>query len=81
MHSLLQETPRPAQFPPDAAGFENALASWENKVSKWDSLAVDVLNDAIKRQVLIERGPPGIRVHLTPQGHATYPLLRQAVVD
>jgi len=81
VHALLQEILHPKAFPADAAGFETALGTWEQKVAKWEALSADILNDAIKRQVLLEQAPAGIRVHLTLQAHGSYLSLRQALTE
>ena len=72
VHALLGEIMRPKSFPQESGKFEEALTAWEQKIDKWETLAQDILNDAIKRQILIEQAPAGIRVHLTLQGHRTY---------
>ena len=54
LHHLLQCIMRPEAFPQDAAGFEVARNEWEHLVQRWEILATDLLNDAVKRQILLD---------------------------
>ena len=80
LHTILQRVLRPEPFPSDAMGFETALQDWELLTSKWEALASDLLNDAIRRQILLEQSPPQIRVQLTMQNHDSYLALRRALL-
>ena len=53
--AMLNSILRPTPFAQDALGFETVLKDWELQVSKWESMASDLLNDAVKRQVLQEQ--------------------------
>ena len=79
--SLLQSIMRPTAFPQDSAGFEAALQEWQLQVQRWESLAVDMLNDAVKRQILLEQSPHAIRSQLMMHNHALYAELRPAVLS
>ena len=65
----LQSIVRPKAFPRDAGGFEVALNEWVHLVQRWEVLASDLLNDAVRRQILLEmaqssadsRRPPELR--------------------
>ena len=69
------------QFPLDCGGFEVALNEWEHLVQRWEVLANDILNDAVKRQILLDMAPAGIRVQLTLAGHSSYEALRSAIMS
>ena len=69
---MLQPIMRPKTFPQDAGGFEVALNEWEHLVQRWEILTSDLLNDAVKRQILLDMAPSGIRVELTLAGHQSY---------
>ena len=71
----------PKTFPQDSGGFEVALNEWEHLVQRWDVLANDILNDAVKRQVLLDMAPAGVRVQLTLAGHTNYEALRSAIMS
>ena len=62
-------------FPQDSGGFEVALNEWNT--SSWN----DILNDAIKRQILLDMAPAGIRVQLASAGHSNYEALRSAIMS
>ena len=81
VHAILHEILNPTPFPQQADLFESALAEWEQKVVKWEGLASDLLNDAVKRQVLVAQAPPNLRVHLALQGHTNYTALRDSLME
>ena len=56
-HHMLQSIMRPKAFPQDSGGFEVALNEWEHLVQRWEVLANDILNDAVKRQILLDMAP------------------------
>ena len=58
-----------------------ALNEWEHLVQRWEALANDTLNDAVKRQILLDMAPAGIRVQLTLAGHSSYEALRSAIMS
>ena len=58
-----------------------ALNEWEHLVQRWEVLANDILNDAVKRQILLDMAPAGIRVQLTLAGHSSYEALRSAIMS
>ena len=60
---------RPKAFPQDSAGFEVASNKWGHLAQRWEVPANDILNDAVKRQILLDMAPAGIRVQLTLAGH------------
>ena len=80
LHVMLQGVLRPSAFPADAQGFEAALVSWELLISRWEIKSEDILNDSVKRQILMEQSPSTIKVQLTLQGYKTYEGLRAAVL-
>ena len=81
LHHMLQSTMRPKAFPLDSGGFEVAWNEWEHLVQRWEVLANDILNDAVKRQILLDMAPAGIRVQLTLTGHSSYEALRSAIMS
>ena len=81
LHHMLQSIMRPKAFPLDSGGFEVALNEWEHLVQRWEALANDILNDAVKRQILLDMAPAGIRVQLTLAGHSSYEALRSAIMS
>ena len=81
LHHILQSIMRPKSFPQDSGGFEVALNEWEHLVQRWEVLANDILNDAVKRQILLVMAPAGIRVQLTLAGHTNYEALRSAIMS
>ena len=81
LHHMLGSIMKPRPFGPDPGTFEVALQSWEFEVQRWETLAGDVLNDAVKRQILLEMAPQNIRVQLTLAGHSTYVALRAALLS
>ena len=81
LHQMLQSIMRPKTFPQDSGGFEVALNEWEHLVQRWEVLANDILNDAVKRQILLDMAPAGIRVQLTLAGHSNYEALRSAIMS
>ena len=81
LHHMLQSIMRPKTFPQDSGGFEVALNEWEHLVQRWEVLANDILNDAVKRQILLDMAPAGIRVQLTLAGHTNYEALRSAIMS
>jgi hypothetical protein len=78
--AMLNSILRPTLFAQDALGFETALKDWELQVSKWESMASDLLNDAVKRQVLQEQAPAAIRLQIMMQGHDAYDRMHNAVL-
>ena len=78
--AMLNSILRPMTFAQDALGFETALKDWELQVSKWESMASDLLNDAVKRQVLQEQAPAAIRLQIMMQGHDAYDRMHNAVL-
>ena len=72
LHQMLQSIMRPKAFPQDAGGFEVALNQWEHLVQRWEILASDLLDEAVKRQILLDMAPLGLRVQLTLAGHQSY---------
>ena len=50
-------------------------------MQRWDALANDILNDAVKRQILLDMAPASIRVQLTLAGHSSYEALRSAIMS
>ena len=48
--TMLQTILKPKPFPQDTTGFETALQDWELLTARWESMAVDTLNDAVRRQ-------------------------------
>ena len=80
LHVMLQGILRPQMFPSETLGFETALQNWELLISKWETMSEDLLNESVKRQILLEQAPPVIRVQLTLQGHTSYDALRTAVL-
>ena len=81
LHHMLQSIMRPKAFPQDSGGFEVTLNEWEHLVQRWESLANDILNDAVKRQILLDMAPACIRVQLTLAGHSSHEALRAAIVS
>ena len=81
LHHMLQSIVRPKTFPQDSGGFEAALNEWEHLVQRWEVLFNDILNDAVKRQILLDMAPAGIRVQLTLAGHTNYETLRSAIMS
>ena len=81
LHQMLQSVMRPRAFPQASGGFEVALNEWEHLVQRWEVLANDNLSDTVKRQILLDMAPSGIRVHLTLVGHSNYEALRSAVIS
>ena len=79
-HLVPQSIMRPKAFPQDSGGFEVALNEREHLVQRWEVLANDILNDAVKRQILIDMAPAGIRVQLTLAGHSNCEALRSAIM-
>jgi len=79
--SILQAILKPKAFPQDAMGFETALQDWELLTSRWESMAIDTLNGAVRRQLLLEQTPANIRVQLTLSGPDSYEGLRSAVLN
>ena len=79
LHHLLQSIVRPKAFPQDAGGFEVALNEWAHLVQRWEIFTSDLLNDAVKRQILLDIAPLGIRVQLTLAGHQSYETLRRTL--
>lgn len=75
LHVMLQGILRPQDFPSDAQGFETSLQDWELLTSKWETMSEDILNESVKRQILMEQAPHVIRVQLTLQGHTDYDTL------
>ena len=57
------------------------MNEWEHLVQRWEVLANDILNDAVKRQILLDMDPAGIRVQLTLAGHSSYEALRSAIMS
>ena len=53
----------------------------DHLVQRWEVLANDILNDAVKRQFLLDMAPAGIRVQLTLAGHSSYEALRSAIMS
>ena len=80
LHAMLQGILRPERFPETAPEFEAALQDWELLVGRWESMANDVLNDSVKRQILLEQAPANIRLQLTLAGRPDYPTLRGALL-
>ena len=70
--ALLGQVMKPAPFPAEASAFEAALQQWELLVSKWESIAEDLLNDGVKRQVLLDQAPANIRSQLVLAGYTNY---------
>ena len=68
------------KFPEDALGFENALKDWELQVTRWESMAGEKLNDMVKRQILQEQAPHGIRMQLLLQTFIDYDDMRTTVI-
>ena len=66
---MLQSIMRPKSFPPDAARFDVAVNEWEHLVRRWEVWTSDMLNGAVKRQILLNTAPAGIRVQLSLAGH------------
>ena len=81
LHHMLQSIMRPKAFPQDSGGCEVTLNEWEHLVQRWEVLANDILNDAVKRQILLDMAPVGIRVQLTLAGHSSYETLRSAIMS
>ena len=79
--ALLGQVLRPAAFPAEASAFETALQEWELQVTKWESIAEDLLNDGVKRQVLLDQAPSTIRTQLVLAGHTNYDDLRAALLS
>ena len=79
--ATLQGILRPVKFPEDSLGFENALKDWELTVSRWESMAGEKLNDQVKRQILQERAPHGIRMQLLLQTFLDYDDMRTTVLN
>ena len=50
-------------------------------MQRWETMAVDTLNDSVKRQIIMEQSPQQIRTQLTLQGHRSYDNLRTAVLS
>ena len=65
LHHMLQSIMRPKTFPQDSGGFEVALNEWKHLVQRWEVLANDILNDAVKRQILltVEKGSETLAPH------------------
>ena len=78
---MLQSIMRPKAFPLESGGFEVALNEWEHLVQRWEVLANDILNDAVKRQILLDMAPAGIQLQLTLAGHSSYEALRSAIMS
>jgi len=57
LHVMLQGILRPTPFPQDARGFEASLSSWELLVQRWETMAVDRMNDSVKRQIIMAIAP------------------------
>ena len=81
LHAMLQGILRPEQFGEKAAEFEIHLQEWEQKISKWETMADDILNDSVKRQILLEMSPPSVRMQLTMQAHPSYQALKTALMS
>ena len=79
--AMLQAILRPVPFAQDSVGFETAIKDWELLVAKWETMASDVLNDAVKRQILQEQAPTAIRLQVMMQGHVAYGDMRRAVLS
>ena len=62
LHAMLGKIMRPDRFPEGAQSFESALQDWELLVHRWENMANDVLNDSVKRQILLEQSPASIRI-------------------
>ena len=58
-----------------------ALNEWEHLVQRWEVLASDILNDAVKRQIILDMAPAGIRVQLKLARHSSYEALRSAIMQ
>ena len=50
-------------------------------MQRWEVLASDILNDAVKRQILLDMAPAGIPVQLTLAGHSNCEALRSAIMS
>ena len=81
LHAMLGKIMRPDRFPEGAQSFESALQDWELLVHRWENMANDVLNDSVKRQILLEQSPASIRMQLTLAGHPDYRTLKQALME
>ena len=79
--ATLQSILRPSKFPEDSLGFENALKDWELTVTRWESMAGEKLNDQVKRQILQEQAPHGIRMQLLLQNFIDYDDMRTTVLN
>ncbi len=79
--ATLQGILRPVKFPEDSLGFENALKDWELTVNRWESMAGEKLNDQVKRQILQEQAPHGIRMQLLLQTFLDYDDMRTTVLN
>ena len=80
LHHMLQSVMRPRAFLLDSGRFEVALNEWEHLVQRWEVLANDILNDAVKRQILLDMAPASIRVQLTLAGLPGYEALSKSDV-
>ena len=79
-HHMLQSVTRPKAFPQDSGGFEVASNEWEHLVQRWKVLDNDILNDAVKRQILLDMAPSRIWAQLTLARHSNYEALRSAIM-
>ena len=68
-------------FPAEVSAFESALQEWELQVTKWETIAEDLLNDAVKRQVLLDQAPQNIKTQLVLAGHESYDDPRGALLS
>ena len=69
LHHMLQSVKRPKEFPQYSGGFEVASKRVGTPRTALEALANDILNDAVKRQILLDMAHAGILVQLTLAGH------------
>ena len=79
--TMLRMILKPMPFPQDTTGFETALQDWELLTTRWENMAVDMLNDAVRRQFLLEQTPQSIRMQLTLQGPDSYEAVLNYMVN
>ena len=58
---MLHTRLRPATFPPDLRGIQTEVQDWDLPISKKETMAEDILNRAVKRQIVVGQSPPEIR--------------------
>ena len=57
------------------------VTQWEQKIAEFEKLSRDTLSDIIRRAIITERAPSGVRQHLlvNAQSLSSYPLVRAAI--